>query len=91
MARLRRVNARLQQEDHVKDNALQQYKVTTELTLTGTCLCYESLFSFLKPDNVSFFFCKLYMLVLYPQELYRDLGKEVPKNALQRLSAAKQL
>ncbi|CAN6165175.1 unnamed protein product [Urochloa humidicola] len=54
MARLRRVNAQLQQDNHDKDNALQEYKVVTELTL----------------------------------ELYRDLGKEVPENALQRLSAA---
>ncbi|CAO2200778.1 unnamed protein product [Urochloa humidicola] len=54
MARLRRVSAQLQQDNHDKDNALQEYKVVTELTL----------------------------------ELYRDLGKEVPENALQRLSAA---
>ncbi|CAL5066404.1 unnamed protein product [Urochloa decumbens] len=54
MARLRSANARLQQENHEKDNALQHYKVTTELTL----------------------------------DLYRALGKEIPENALQRLSAA---
>ncbi|CAN6252689.1 unnamed protein product [Urochloa humidicola] len=54
MARLRTTNARLQQENHEKDNALQHYKVATELTL----------------------------------DLYRELEKEIPQNALQRLSAA---
>ncbi|KAF8742492.1 hypothetical protein HU200_013616 [Digitaria exilis] len=33
MANLRRVNARLQQDIRDKDKALQQYEVTTELTL----------------------------------------------------------
>ncbi|CAO2206486.1 unnamed protein product [Urochloa humidicola] len=54
MAHLRRVNAKLQQDNHDKDNALQEYKIVSELTLG----------------------------------LYRELGKEVPENALQRLSAA---
>ncbi|CAL5091424.1 unnamed protein product [Urochloa decumbens] len=54
MARLRCVNAKLQQDNHDKDNALREYKVVSELTLG----------------------------------LYRELGKEVPENALQRLSAA---
>ncbi|CAO1948542.1 unnamed protein product [Urochloa humidicola] len=33
MSRLRTANARLQQENHEKDNALQHYKVTIELAL----------------------------------------------------------
>ncbi|CAL5085891.1 unnamed protein product [Urochloa decumbens] len=37
MADLRRVNAKLRQDNHDKDNALQQYKVVSELTLaTGS-------------------------------------------------------
>jgi hypothetical protein len=43
MARLRRANARLQQANYEKDNALQYYKVTAELTLVHI---YETLFCF---------------------------------------------
>jgi len=43
IARLRRANAMLQQANHEKDNALQHYKVTTELTLVHI---YETLFCF---------------------------------------------
>jgi hypothetical protein len=44
MARLRRANASLQQANHEKDNALEHYKVTADLTLVHI---YEALFSFL--------------------------------------------
>ncbi|XP_039787699.1 uncharacterized protein LOC120654247 [Panicum virgatum] len=54
MARLHCANERLQEQNHAKDKALQQYQVTTDLTLN----------------------------------LYRQLGQEIPKNALQRLSSA---
>ena len=43
MARLRRANTRLQQANYEKDNALQYYKVTAELTLVHI---YETLFCF---------------------------------------------
>jgi len=65
MARLRRANARLQQANHEKDNALQHYKVTTELTLVHI---YEALFSFLLLIFIHTSFC-IYVLVLCLQGL----------------------
>jgi len=83
MARLRRANARLQ-ANHEKDNALQHYKVTTELTLVHI---YEALFNFLLLIFIHTSFC-IYVLVLCLQGLYRELGNEIPEDALQRLSVA---
>ncbi|CAO2204952.1 unnamed protein product [Urochloa humidicola] len=53
MARLRRANERLEQENRAKDHALQESKVAIELTLG----------------------------------LYQQLGKQIPNEAVQRLSA----
>ena len=65
MARLRRANAMLQQANHEKDNALQHYKVTTELTLVHI---YEALFSFVLLIFIHTSFC-IYVLVLCLQGL----------------------
>jgi len=65
MACLRRANARLQQANHEKDNALQHYKVTTELTLVHI---YEALFSFVLLIFIHTSFC-IYVLVLCLQGL----------------------
>ena len=53
MARLCRANERLQQQNHAKDKALQQYQVTTDLTLVHI---HETLFSFVQHIFVRFSF-----------------------------------
>ena len=62
MARLRRANAMLQQANHEKDNALQHYRVTTELTLVHI---YEALFNFLLLIFIHTSFCTTYMFLCY--------------------------
>ena len=62
IARLRRANAMLQQANHEKDNALQHYKVTTELTLVHI---YEALFNFLLLIFIHTSFCTTYMFLCY--------------------------
>ena len=53
MARLHCANERLQEQNHAKDKALQQYQVTTDLTLVHI---HETLFSFVQHIFVRFSF-----------------------------------